>query len=137
LRRYRHAINKAKKKAYPRRGKKPLASCLGEKDGPEIVMVLPAKSSGWLEHSTMDVLRNRLLQHLDESNRFGHLRTYCPVVPGLGEGQINVHAKVLVIDDTLVRVGSSNLSNRSMGLDMECDLAIEAGGNEAESPLKS
>jgi len=106
-----------------------LEARLGEKSGPEIIMVLPAKSSGWLERSTMDVLRSRLLQRLQKADRFGHLRTYYPVVPGLGEGQINVHAKVLVIDDTLIRVGSSNLSNRSMGLDTECDLAIEAAGN--------
>jgi len=106
-----------------------LAARLGEKHGPEIVIVLPAKNSGWLEHSTMDVLRTRLLHHLTEADRFGHLRTYYPIVPGLGEGQINVHAKVLVIDDILVRVGSSNLSNRSMGLDTECDLAVEAGGS--------
>jgi phospholipase D1/2 len=106
-----------------------LAARLDEKEGPDMVIVLPAKSSGWLEHSTMDVLRSRLLQHLCEADRFGHLRTYYPTVPGLGEAQINVHAKVLVIDDTLVRVGSSNLSNRSMGLDTECDLAIEAEGS--------
>jgi phospholipase D1/2 len=50
------------------------------------------------------------------------------MIPGLGEAQVTVHAKVLVIDDALVRVGSSNLSNRSMGLDTECDLAIEDEG---------
>ena len=43
-----------------------------------------------------------------------------------------VHAKVMVIDDDFVRVGSSNLSNRSMGLDSECDLAVAADTNEAE-----
>jgi phosphatidylserine/phosphatidylglycerophosphate/cardiolipin synthase-like enzyme len=32
------------------------------------------------------------------------------------------------VDDDLVRVGSSNLTNRSMGLDAECDLAVEAEG---------
>jgi len=50
------------------------------------------------------------------------------MIPGLGEAQVTVHAKVLVIYDALVRVGSSNLSNRSMGLDTECDLAIEDEG---------
>jgi phosphatidylserine/phosphatidylglycerophosphate/cardiolipin synthase-like enzyme len=28
-----------------------------------------------------------------------------------------IHAKVMIIDDTILRVGSSNLSNRSMGFD--------------------
>jgi hypothetical protein len=31
-----------------------------------------------------------------------------------------------VIDDELLRVGSTNLNNRSAGFDSECDLAIEA-----------
>jgi uncharacterized membrane protein YdjX (TVP38/TMEM64 family) len=42
-----------------------------------------------------------------------------------------VHSKVMVIDDRLLRVGSANLNNRSMGTDTECDLAVEAA-NEAE-----
>jgi uncharacterized membrane protein YdjX (TVP38/TMEM64 family) len=37
-----------------------------------------------------------------------------------------VHAKVMVVDDRLLRIGSANMSNRSMGLDSECDLALEA-----------
>lgn len=31
------------------------------------------------------------------------------------------------MDDTLLRVGSANMNNRSMGLDSECDVAIDAG----------
>ena len=30
------------------------------------------------------------------------------------------------MDENLLRIGSSNLNNRSMGFDTECDLAIEA-----------
>jgi uncharacterized membrane protein YdjX (TVP38/TMEM64 family) len=33
----------------------------------------------------------------------------------------------MIIDDCFARVASSNLSNRSMGLDSECDLAVESG----------
>jgi uncharacterized membrane protein YdjX (TVP38/TMEM64 family) len=40
--------------------------------------------------------------------------------------QVRVHSKVCIVDDRLMRVGSANLNNRSMGLDTECDLAIEA-----------
>ena len=43
-----------------------------------------------------------------------------------GTLSIHVHAKVLIVDDTFLRIGSSNLNNRSMGFDTECDLAIEA-----------
>src|SRR3569832_2744397 len=34
----------------------------------------------------------------------------------------------MVVDDDFVRVGSSNLNNRSMLLDTDCDLAVEARG---------
>jgi phosphatidylserine/phosphatidylglycerophosphate/cardiolipin synthase-like enzyme len=39
---------------------------------------------------------------------------------------VYVHAKVMVVDDRLLRIGSSNLNNRSMGLDTECDVTVEA-----------
>jgi uncharacterized membrane protein YdjX (TVP38/TMEM64 family) len=39
-----------------------------------------------------------------------------------------VHSKVQIADDEVAHVGSSNLSNRSMGLDTECDVALETGG---------
>jgi phospholipase D1/2 len=41
-----------------------LANRLLEASGPEIVLVLPHRASGWLEQSTMDVLRVRLLRRL-------------------------------------------------------------------------
>ena len=34
----------------------------------------------------------------------------------------------MIVDDAIVRIGSSNLANRSMAFDTECDLAIEARG---------
>jgi phospholipase D1/2 len=106
-----------------------LGARLGEPKGPEIVLVFPNRNAGWLEETTMGVLRSRLLQRLRAGDRFGRLRVYYPLVPDLGDGCVNIHSKVLVIDDTLARIGSSNLSNRSMGFDTECDLAIEAAGD--------
>jgi phosphatidylserine/phosphatidylglycerophosphate/cardiolipin synthase-like enzyme/uncharacterized membrane protein YdjX (TVP38/TMEM64 family) len=104
-----------------------LAARLQEAGGPEIAIVLPREECGWLERSSMGIMRARLLTELRRADRFGRLRLLYPVVPGLnGRGCLNVHAKVLVIDDRLLRIGSSNLSNRSMGLDTECDLAIDA-----------
>ena len=61
---------------------------------------------------------------LGRSDRFGRLRVYTPVTAG--EQPIYVHAKIMIVDDRLLRVGSSNLNNRSMGYDAECDLALEA-----------
>jgi phosphatidylserine/phosphatidylglycerophosphate/cardiolipin synthase-like enzyme/uncharacterized membrane protein YdjX (TVP38/TMEM64 family) len=49
-----------------------------------------------------------------------------PEGSGPDDVSINVHAKVLVVDDALLHVGSANLNNRSMGFDTECDLGFEA-----------
>jgi uncharacterized membrane protein YdjX (TVP38/TMEM64 family) len=83
-----------------------------------------------LEETTMGVLRARLITRLREADRFNRLRIVYPVVPGLGEGRVIVHAKVLIVDDVLARVGSANLNNRSMGMDTECDVSFEALGDE-------
>jgi phospholipase D1/2 len=92
--------------------------------------VLPRETAGWLEQVTMDVLRARLLERLRQADRHGRLKIYYPDIPGLADECVCVHAKVMIVDDKLVRVGSSNLSNRSMSLDAECDVAIEAGGDK-------
>ncbi|HSI06824.1 MAG TPA: VTT domain-containing protein [Myxococcota bacterium] len=104
---------------------KALTSSLTAPKGPEIVMVLPRIASGWLEQNTMSVLRGRLLELLAEADRHKRLRVLCPTMPGVQGGCINVHSKVMIVDDRLARIGSSNLSNRSMGLDSECDIAWE------------
>lgn len=102
-----------------------LAARLEEADGPEVVIVVPLRTGGWLEQNTMDVLRGRLVRHLRGADRHGRLRVLWPRIPGLAPRHLSVHSKVMVVDDRLVRVGSANLSNRSMGLDSECDVAIE------------
>jgi phospholipase D1/2 len=95
-------------------------------DGPEVLIVLPLKNSGWLEEHTIEVLRFRSIRELREADRFGRLRVCYPVVPDLNGDAVQVHSKILAVDDRLFRVGSSNLTNRSMRLDTECDLTIEA-----------
>ncbi|MCF8100754.1 MAG: VTT domain-containing protein [Desulfarculaceae bacterium] len=112
-----------------------LAERLREPHGPEIVLVLPKRAVGWLEESTMHALRIRLLSRLREADEHGRLKVYYPHVPGLGDGFVNVHSKVLIVDDHFLKVGSANASNRSMGLDTECDLALEAGDSETASGI--
>ncbi|HVE48388.1 MAG TPA: VTT domain-containing protein [Casimicrobiaceae bacterium] len=104
---------------------------LVEPEGPDIAIISPAMQSGWLEVSTMGVLRARLHAKLKAADAHDRYRLYCPKLSWLGEdkGCLNVHSKVLVVDDEFVTVGSANLSDRSMGLDTECNLAIEANGD--------
>lgn len=103
-----------------------LCERLEETSGPQIVLILPRKSGAWLEQNTMDVLRARVLRQLRAHDRHGRLRICYPHDPRLGAGFIEVHSKLLIVDDTVLRIGSSNLSNRSMRLDTECDLVVEA-----------
>ena len=97
---------------------------LAEQDGPEVVMVLPLKTGGWLEQHTMDVLRGRILTHLREADVHDRLRIFYVQLAVKPQVTLMIHAKLMVVDDSFVRIGSSNLSNRSLGLDSECDLAL-------------
>jgi len=99
---------------------------LVEADGPEIVVVTRRHGGGWLEQSTMELLRARLIRRLEPGDERGRLRIYYPHQEGLGDRCIDLHSKLMIVDDWLLRVGSSNLNNRSMGVDTECDLAIRA-----------
>jgi len=95
--------------------------------GPEIVVVLTRESHGFAERWVMGHNRDHLLRRLKRADLHGRLRVFYPVVPGdAGECEVLVHAKVAIVDNQLLRVGSSNLNNRSIALDTECDLAIEA-----------
>ncbi|MEO3387311.1 phospholipase D-like domain-containing protein [Mesorhizobium sp. CAU 1741] len=101
-----------------------MAARLKEKSGPEIVIVNPESADGFLEAVTMDTARYRLLKLVREADIHDRFRIYTPVTR---EGEpIYVHAKITVVDDRLLRVGSSNFNNRSMGFDTECDLIVEA-----------
>lgn len=112
-----------------------IAARLRDEDGPEIVIVNPVSADGYLEAATMDTARARLLKLVHDADRHDRFRIYTPVTHA-GE-DIYVHAKILVVDDRLIRIGSSNLNNRSMGFDTECDVAIEAvAGAPDEAQLK-
>jgi phosphatidylserine/phosphatidylglycerophosphate/cardiolipin synthase-like enzyme len=41
----------------------------------------------------------------------------------------------MIVDDEVLKIGSANLNNRSMGLDSECDLALEARSDAEKSAL--
>lgn len=101
-----------------------LAERLQQPNAPEIVIVMPGETSGWLEQATMDVLRNEAFERLRRADSQGRLKIMSPVHDALGDTSINVHAKIMVADGEIVRIGSANLSQRSMGLDTECDILV-------------
>jgi len=106
-----------------------IARRLEEADGPEIVLINPVKADNWLGSVAMDTARARLRESMRRHDRHGRFRIYHPVT-AKGDA-IYVHSKLMIVDDTALRVGSSNFNNRSMRLDNECDVAFEVGGSDA------
>jgi phospholipase D1/2 len=107
-----------------------LKKSLAKAEGPEIFVVTRLLSHGWLEEVTMTALRTKLVRDLREADRHGRLQVVYSDVHGLCEGTcLDIHSKVMIVDDEWLRIGSANLSNRSMGMDTECDVTIEAAGD--------
>lgn len=111
-----------------------LAARLAEPDCPEIIIVVTRISHGFLEKVMMGHNRDRLIRRLKQADLGDKLWVMYAVVPDATgqEQEILVHSKLLMIDDDFVRLGSSNLNNRSEGLDSEADIALEAA-NAADS----
>ncbi len=113
-----------------------IANALGQRlqqaDGPEVLVISPETQSGWLEESTMGLLRARMQRRLQAADLHDRYRLYCPHLPGLESGCLNVHSKLFAVDDSLFSIGSANLSSRSMAADTECNLSVEARGPALE-----
>ena len=101
-----------------------LAARLIAPDPPEVVLVVPHHSHGWLQQAAMDLARVRLLHALAASDPQKRLRVFSP--QAAGGTPIYVHSKLMIVDDEVLRIGSANMNNRSMGLDTECDLFLDA-----------
>jgi phosphatidylserine/phosphatidylglycerophosphate/cardiolipin synthase-like enzyme len=95
---------------------------MAEPDPPEVVIVQPVSADGWIEAAAMDPARAQLVAAIREIDRQARFHIYTPYS---GETPIYVHAKVMIVDDRILRVGSANFNNRSMGLDSECDVFID------------
>nr|WP_256473296.1 phospholipase D-like domain-containing protein [Phyllobacterium sp. 21LDTY02-6] len=105
-----------------------LAQRLAEPDGPEIVVLTPKECHGTFEAMFMGGNGRRLISRLKQADKFNRLRVlYSAIASGdEPETDIFLHSKVMIVDDRYIRVGSSNLNNRSRGMDTECDVAVEA-----------
>jgi phosphatidylserine/phosphatidylglycerophosphate/cardiolipin synthase-like enzyme len=103
-----------------------LAARLVETDGPEVVLISTEHSPSYFDQLTMDRTRSQFIQRLRAMDKHGRCFVYSPVTT-LGR-TIIVHAKLTIIDDAVLRIGSANMNNRSAGFDTECDLTLLAEG---------
>ena len=111
-----------------------IARRLDEPDGPEFVIVNPVSAQGWLEPLAMDTARARLMEALKRRDRHCRLRMYHPFTAG--GTPIYVHAKLTIVDDRQLRVGSANMNNRSLRLDTECDLIVIADDDATAATIR-
>lgn len=100
-----------------------LAKKLQDDNPPDVIVINPEAALSGLEDKAMHVLRGRMIDRLTAADHTKRFRIFNPV--NSAGDPIYVHAKVMIVDDRILRIGSSNLNDRSMGFDTECDVAIE------------
>ena len=114
-----------------------LVSRLREVPELEVLVVAPWAPEGWLEKRTMGAGQQRIMRKLSREGFGDRVRFAYPWVGHDKDSTVMVHAKVMIIDDRVLRVGSSNLNNRSMGVDTECDLAVLARTDEQRNGVRA
>ncbi|GAA4766359.1 phospholipase D-like domain-containing protein [Novosphingobium ginsenosidimutans] len=101
-----------------------IAKRVAEPDPPEIVLINPISAEGWLEEVAMDGARVRLTHAIEDVDHRNRFRIFIP--HNAAGTPIYVHSKTMIVDDEVLRIGSANMNNRSLGLDSECDMFIDA-----------
>lgn len=111
-----------------------LSARLAEPDGPEVILISTGRSPSWFDSLTMDTARSEVLYRLEQADVHDRFFAFSPRTE---RGQrIIVHAKLTVIDDRVIRIGSTNLNNRSFGLDTECDITAEPVDEVGRSAIR-
>jgi phosphatidylserine/phosphatidylglycerophosphate/cardiolipin synthase-like enzyme len=107
----------------------------------QIILILPRHSEDLGEELVMGNTQVHLLRSLrGAAARTGHdLGVYCTVRPAAGgrDVPVYVHAKLLIVDDRILTIGSANTTNRSMGLDTELNVTWEAASRRQRRLLFS
>ncbi|MGX9426585.1 MULTISPECIES: VTT domain-containing protein [Bradyrhizobium] len=92
-----------------------------------VLIVTPKRHASWLESRTMQSGRGDFVGPFHRAEVASRIRMLYPLTrDGDDAVPVMVHSKLMTIDDEFLRIGSSNINNRSMGADTECDLCFEA-----------
>lgn len=115
-----------------------ISDSLKSEQGPNICIVLPQKNKGIFEKRVLSNKQNEIVRRLRADDRHHRLFIFYPEIPHLKSGDyLKVHSKVMISDDQWARIGSSNLTKRSMNLDTECDFTLEADRPETRKSILS
>lgn len=104
---------------------KALNARLKEKPQLRVLVVSSHRPEGIMERKAMWHRRVKFSDIVQEGVADRVAITY-PVsnVNGV-QKSVRIHSKLMIVDDTYLRIGSSNINNRSMRVDTECDLVVE------------
>ncbi len=103
----------------------------------QIVMILPKRPEAFLEEIAMGFAQAKILRSLAEiADEAGHaFGVYYPAATREDGREVPtyIHAKLLLVDDRFLTVGSANTTNRSMGFDTELNVSWEASSDQQQS----
>lgn len=101
----------------------------------QVLIIAPKSHDAWLEALTMRNGRIRFAAIVKAAGG-DRVRLAYPAVHRRGRSKaMMVHSKVMIIDEAVLRIGSANLNNRSMGTDSECDLTVVASDACTEAAI--
>ncbi|WP_247297608.1 VTT domain-containing protein [Bradyrhizobium sp. 179] len=103
-----------------------------------VLVVTPKLHSSWVESQAMQNGRGAFIDCFNQAGVADRIRFVYPVSRNADtEAAVMVHSKLMTVDNRILRIGSANLNNRSMGADSECDLIFEAASDEHRNFIAS
>lgn len=112
---------------------------LREVPGLRVLIVSSFNPQGVFEREALWAARIRFRDIVCRDIDCNRVRIVYPVSrseQGDADNTVRIHSKIMVVDDRYFTVASSNLNNRSMGLDTECDLTLEASSEEHRQQIR-
>lgn len=102
----------------------------------DVVIILPLAPEGRKEAAALGVAQAEAIAHLRQlAGEQGHrLGVYSSVTEVDGRDVATyIHAKMFIVDDRFVTLGSANVNNRSMGVDTELNVSFETSERAGEN----
>jgi phospholipase D1/2 len=109
-----------------------------EKPGLRLLAVSCDRPQGTMERKSMWGGRVRFGDILKKGAVADRIELVYPASKeGKTEKSIHIHSKMLIIDDKYLHLGSSNIANRSMGMDTEFDVTLVGATPESRKKIAS
>jgi phospholipase D1/2 len=107
----------------------------------ELAFVLNMRGETLKEQAAVGLAQAQIIGRLRQvASETPHQLGIYYTLPSCGEGEVPeratyIHAKLMIVDDRFLTVGSANLTNRSMAVDTELNLTVETLESDDELAL--